>query len=141
MNISNARLWSIYPGNRTQQGWLSLTAPACGWFTASTAFLRIWILKVAPISVLCAMIVAAVLNRGKGRDFYDLMFLLQRTKPDYAFLEQKNGISNQAQLITELIKKVESTDLSHKRRDFEHLLIEKSDSDRIMWFGDFVRNL
>ena len=72
---------------------------------------------------------------------YDLMFLLQRTKPDYAFLEQKNGISNQAQLITELIKKVESTDLSHKRRDFEHLLIEKSDSDRIMWFGDFVRNL
>lgn len=98
-------------------------------------------LKVAPISVLCAMKVAAVLNRGKGRDFYDLMFLMQRTKPDYAFLEQKNGISNQAQLITQLIKKVESTDLLHKRRDFEHLLIEKSDSDRIMWFGDFVRNL
>ena len=98
-------------------------------------------LKVAPISVLCAMKVAAVLNRGKGRDFYDLMFLLQRTKPDYGFLEQKNGISNKAQLITELIKKVGSTDLSHRRRDFEHLLIEKSDADRILWFGDLVRNL
>lgn len=98
-------------------------------------------LKVAPISVLCAMKVMAVFNRGKGRDFYDLMFLLQRTEPDYSFLEQKNGISNKAQLVTELIKKVESTDLPRKRRDFEHLLIEKSDADRIQWFGDLLRNL
>jgi predicted nucleotidyltransferase component of viral defense system len=98
-------------------------------------------LKVAPIAVLCAMKIMAVLNRGKGRDFYDLMFLLQRTEPDYGFLEQKNGICNKAQLITELTKKVGSTDLSRKRRDFEHLLIEKSDADRIQWFGDLVRNL
>lgn len=98
-------------------------------------------LKVAPIAVLCAMKIMAVLNRGKGRDFYDLMFLLQRTEPDYGFLEQKNGVSNKAQLITELTKKVGSTDLSSKRRDFEHLLIEKSDADRIQWFGDLVRNL
>lgn len=98
-------------------------------------------LKVAPISILCAMKVMAILNRGKGRDFYDLMFLLQRTEPDYGFLEQKNGICNKAQLITELVKKVGSTDLSRKRRDFEHLLIEKTDAERILWFGDLVRNL
>lgn len=98
-------------------------------------------LKVAPISVLCAMKVMAVLNRGKGRDFFDLMFLLQRTEPDYVFLEQKNGINNKAQLIMELIKKAGSTDLSRKRRDFEHLLIEKSDAERILWFGDLVKNV
>jgi predicted nucleotidyltransferase component of viral defense system len=97
--------------------------------------------KVAPISVLCAMKVAAVLNRGKGRDYYDLMFLLQRTEPDYGFLEQKNGISNKAQLITELTGKANATDLSKKQRDFEHLLIEKSDSDRILLFGELVKNL
>lgn len=98
-------------------------------------------LKVAPISVLCAMKVMAALNRGKGRDFYDLMFLLQRSEPDYGFLEQKSAIRNKALLIAELIKKADSTDLSRKRRDFEHLLIEKSDADRILWFGDFVKNL
>ncbi len=98
-------------------------------------------LKVAPISVLCAMKVMAVLNRGKGRDFYDLMFLLQRTEPDYGFLEQKNAICNKAQLVEELINNAGSTDLSRKRRDFDHLLIEKSDADRIMWFEDLVRNL
>ncbi len=98
-------------------------------------------LKVAPIAVLCAMKITAVLNRGKGRDFYDLMFLLQRTEPDYSFLEQKIGISNKALLIKELTQKAASTDLSLKRRDFEHLLIEKSDADRILWFGDLVKSI
>jgi predicted nucleotidyltransferase component of viral defense system len=114
-------------------------------YPLETAFLNrcgfIFPLKVAPISVLCAMKVIAVLKRGKGRDFYDLMFLLQRTEPDYDFLEQKGGICNKTQLITELIKKSGSTDLVHKRRDFEHLLIEKSDADKILLFGDFVKNL
>jgi predicted nucleotidyltransferase component of viral defense system len=98
-------------------------------------------LKAAPIAVLCAMKVMAVINRGKGRDFFDLIFLLQRTEPDYGFLEQKNGICNKNQLIAELIEKERSTDLSRKRRDFEHLLIEKTDAERILRFGDLVRSL
>ncbi len=98
-------------------------------------------LNVAPISVLCAMKVLAALTRSKGRDFYDLMFLLQRSEPDYGFLEQKTAIHNKSRLIAELIKKADSTDLSRKRRDFEHLLIEKSDADRILRFGDLVRAL
>lgn len=114
-------------------------------YTSETVFLNrcgfLFPLKVAPIAVLCAMKVMAALNRGKGRDFYDLLFLLQRTEPDYGFLKQKCGISSKAQLITALIDKAGSTDLSRKRRDFEHLLIEKADADRILLFGDFVRNL
>lgn len=98
-------------------------------------------LKVAPISVLCAMKVIAVINRGKGRDFYDLMFLLQRTEPDYNFLDQKSSIRNKAQLITELTRKVGLTDLVRKRRDFEHLLIDKSDAERILWFGDWLKSI
>ena len=114
-------------------------------YSLETVFLNrcgfLFPLRTAPISVLCAMKVLAVINRGKGRDFYDLMFLLQRTEPDYGFLEQKQGICNKAQLITELTKIVASTDLSRKRRDFEHLLIEKSDADKIQMFGDFIKTL
>ncbi len=98
-------------------------------------------LKIAPISVLCSMKVSAVINRGKGRDFYDLMFLLQRTEPDYDFLEKKCGISNKKQLIAELAGIAGSTDLSVKCRDFEHLLIHKSDAKRVLLFGDFVRGM
>jgi hypothetical protein len=32
------------------------------------------------------------LDRGKGRDFYDVMLLLSQTKPDYSFLKQRFGI-------------------------------------------------
>ena len=32
------------------------------------------------------MKLSALLTRGKGRDFYDAIFLLQRTEPDYPFL-------------------------------------------------------
>jgi predicted nucleotidyltransferase component of viral defense system len=97
--------------------------------------------KVAPISVLCAMKVTAVFNRGKGRDFYDLMFLLRRTEPDYGFLRQKNGICSKTQLITELIKTAESTDLSRKCRDFQHVLIDKTDAESVLRFGDLLRTL
>jgi len=114
-------------------------------YTSETVFLNrcgfLFPLRVAPIAVLCAMKVLAALNRGKGRDFFDLMFLLQRTEPDYEFLEQKVGISSKAQLITALIDRAGSTDLSRKRRDFEHLLIEKADADRILLFRECVRSL
>jgi len=98
-------------------------------------------LQVAPLPVLCAMKVMAVFNRGKGRDFYDLMFLLQRTEPDYRFLEEKSGIGNKTQLIAKLGKTAELTDLSRKCRDFEHQLIEKADAARILRFGDLLRDL
>ncbi|KAA6315072.1 hypothetical protein EZS27_034414, partial [termite gut metagenome] len=44
--------------------------------------------------VLCSMKIAAMLARAKGRDFYDLMFLLSQTKPDYDFLSKRCGIGN-----------------------------------------------
>jgi len=114
-------------------------------YPSETVFLNrcgfLFPLKAAPISVLCAMKVMAVLHRGKGRDFYDLMFLLQRTEPDYDFLEQKGSICNKVQLITELTRKAGSTDLSLKCRDFEHLLIDRAEAKRVLWFADFVRGL
>ncbi len=87
-------------------------------YTSETVFLNrcgfLFPLRVAPIAVLCAMKVLDVLKRGNGRDFFDLMFLLQRTEPDYGFLEQKCGIGSKAQLISELLNKAGATDLSRK---------------------------
>lgn len=65
-------------------------------------------------SVLCAMKATALLERGKGRDFYDLMFLLGQTKPDYDFHAQRIGINNAAELKSEVIKRIKITDLKTK---------------------------
>ncbi|OFY66046.1 MAG: hypothetical protein A3H98_11625, partial [Bacteroidetes bacterium RIFCSPLOWO2_02_FULL_36_8] len=51
-----------------------------------------------PDNVLCSMKISALLKRRKGRDFYDVMFLLGKTNPDYNFLKQRVNISNASEL-------------------------------------------
>ena len=91
--------------------------------------------------VLCAMKISALLSRSKGRDFYDVMFLLNATPPDFAFMQAKHGISNMAELKKYLSDVLSKVDLSHKSKDFEHLLFEKRNSSKILSFGQFVKDL
>jgi predicted nucleotidyltransferase component of viral defense system len=96
---------------------------------------------VPPDGVLCSMKIAAMSARSKGRDFYDLMFLLAQVKPDYDFLSKRCGIHNLSafkQVTNELLKTV---DLKKKQKDFEHLLFNKASSEKILRFGDFVNSL
>ena len=89
-------------------------------------------------SVLCAMKATALLERGKGRDFYDLMFLLGQTKPDYDFLAKRIGVKNAAGLKSEVKKRIKITDLKTKAKDFEHLLFNKENNKRILRFEEFI---
>lgn len=51
-------------------------------------------LPVPPDGILLSMKLSALLARSKGRDFYDTMFLLSQTTPDYAFLWARTGIAS-----------------------------------------------
>lgn len=95
-------------------------------------------LPVPPDGVLLAMKLSALLSRAKGRDFYDAMFLLQQTKPDYEFLVQRCGIHSPEELRLALHKLVAETDLMKKKRDFEHLLFNVNACDKILRFDEFV---
>jgi len=96
---------------------------------------------VPPIETLCSMKVSAMLSRQKGRDFYDTLFLLGLTQPDYNFLSAKMGINNQDELKLSTEKTLKMIDLNHKRRDFEHLLFNRKNSNRILHFGEFIKEL
>ena len=91
--------------------------------------------------VLCAMKLSALLSRQKGRDFYDAMFLLGQTSPAYSFLSSKNGINNLSELKTAISELLPKVDLKQKSRDFEHLLFSKGNSQRILAFGEFIKQL
>ena len=80
------------------------------------------------------MKLCALLTRQKGRDFYDAMFLMQRTEPDYAFLQQQKGIANKQQLEAALRDTLAKTDMKTKQRDFEHLLFDSRKSESILRF-------
>jgi predicted nucleotidyltransferase component of viral defense system len=92
---------------------------------------------VPPDAVLCAMKATALLDRGKGRDFYDLMFLLGQTKPDYDFLQKRTGIKNATEFMAAVKKRLNMTDLKTKTKDFEHLLFNKENNKRIIRFKEF----
>ncbi len=97
--------------------------------------------SVPPDETLCSMKLSAMLSRNKGRDFYDAMFLLSQTRPDYAYLNAKQGINNMDELKTAVEDMLERVDLTKKKKDFEHLLFNKGNSDRILLTRDFFREL
>lgn len=98
-------------------------------------------MPVPPADVLCAMKVAAMLSRQKGRDFYDAMFLLSQTLSDFKFLSERCEISSLDELKIAAEKLFETVDLKNKARDFEHLLFNKNNSIRILRAPEFFKSL
>jgi len=96
---------------------------------------------VPPDPVLCAMKISAMLSRGKGRDYYDVLFLLAQTAPDYAFLAARCGVHNLSELKTAVENSLRNVDMDKKRRDFEHLLFQQENSRRVLRLPDFIRSL
>lgn len=92
-------------------------------------------------AVLCSMKISALLTRHKGRDFYDVMFLLQQTQPDYSFLSKKHHINNPLELQTAIVEMLNSVDLQVRKKDFEHLLFNRQNSERVLLFKDFINDL
>lgn len=96
-------------------------------------------LPVPPDDVLCSMKLSALLARSKGRDFYDVMFLLGLTQPNYDFLQKRCDIGSPHELLRAIEDVLMNTDLEVKKKDFEHLLFNKQNSDRILHFGEFIK--
>ncbi len=82
-----------------------------------------------------------MLSRQKGRDFHDAIFLLSQTKPYYQFLAQTHGIHNLKELKTATGRILNRADLQIKKKDFEHLLFNRKNSERILHVNEFIQGL
>jgi predicted nucleotidyltransferase component of viral defense system len=89
-------------------------------------------------TTLCAMKISALLSRQKGRDFYDAMFLLGQTAPDYAFLTEKCQIHNKEELTNALLQTFDNVNIRLKSQDFVHLLFNKENASKIFRFKEFI---
>ncbi len=107
----------------------TVNVSGCGFFFS---------LPVPSDGILLSMKLSALLSRAKGRDFYDTMFLLALTDPDYAFLKARAGIDNAGQLKSALCEMLAKTDLTVKKRDFEHLLFSERNSEKVLRFADYI---
>ncbi len=101
-------------------------------------FTRIFI---TPVDLLLSQKIWAIINRKrkKGRDFYDAIFLMSKAKPNYAYLDQKAGISSPDMLKEHLLSVVSRLDLNKISKDVEPFLFNPAESKRILLFPDYIK--
>ena len=85
-------------------------------------------------ATLYAMKLSTILHRGKGRDFYDAMFLRSRSEPDMNYLSQREGIATPEELSHRMKQVCDRTDFKLKAQDFKYLLFRPENSSRILDF-------
>lgn len=100
-------------------------------------------IAVTPAPILLSQKIYAALHRkrAKGRDFYDILFLLSFTKPHYGYLKEKVGIDSAQQLREKLLAATRSLPLKELARDVQQFLFNPNDAKRIELFSEFIRDV
>lgn len=99
--------------------------------------------NVTSLDILLSQKIYAVLNRqrAKGRDFFDVVFLLQRTKPNYQYLEQKIKIANGQELKKRLTDYCKDLNFKEIIKDVEPFLFNPEDSKKIGLFPNYIKQI
>lgn len=97
-------------------------------------------LFVTPPDILLSQKIYAAINRkrAKGRDFYDIVFLLSFTKPNYAYLRTKIGVGNSEELRKKLAESLVGLDFKELGRDVQSFLFNPADVRKIEVFPEFI---
>lgn len=77
-------------------------------------------------------------RRLKGRDFYDIMSLLQNTKPDKDFLGRKFGITDLDTIKRNILEVVSGVDWDEVVDDVSPFLHKIEDAEKIRLFPSFL---
>ncbi|MEX2367900.1 MAG: nucleotidyl transferase AbiEii/AbiGii toxin family protein [Balneolaceae bacterium] len=102
-------------------------------------FTTIW---ATPLPLLMAQKLYAIINRdrNKGRDFYDLVFLMGRDiKPNYRYLEARVSISDPDSLKKAVLDRCQQLDMEAMARDVEPFLFDASEIKKVIRFEEVVR--
>lgn len=98
-------------------------------------------INVVPVDVMLAQKIYAILNRKRpmGRDFYDTIFLLSKTKPNYDYLKSKIKIKSPFYLKKKLLEKCRTLHFRQLTVDLEQFIFVPSDSKKILLFPDYIK--
>lgn len=80
-------------------------------------------------------------KRTQGRDFYDIAFLLNKTKPNYGFLKSRLGIDTPVLLKDKLLAKCSGLDFKKLGKDIENLIFNPNDIKKVVLFEDLIKEV
>ncbi len=100
-------------------------------------------LRVVPADLLLAQKLDCIFSRKRpmGRDFFDTVFLMGKTGPDFAYLELKLGIGDMAELKKQLLARCGGLDFRRLARDIEPFIFDADDTKKVLLFPDFAESL
>lgn len=92
-----------------------------------------------PPAILLSQKLYAAINRrrAKGRDFFDIVFLLSFTTPNYPYLREKIGVSASDDLRTKFLESIADLDFTALGRDVQPFLFNSADVTRVERFREF----
>ena len=98
-------------------------------------------IATTPTSILLSQKIYTAFNRkrAKGRDFFDIVYLLGFTKPDYGFLKAKLEITNPGSLKEYILAKSEAEDFKFLAKDVQPFLLNPNDSEKVLLFKDVIK--
>ena len=96
-------------------------------------------IQVNPCPVILAQKLIAILRRKreKGRDFYDVSYLLGITDPDYVFLQKEHKIAKE-ELKKNIIQKINKLNMPELAKDVLPFLIKPDDKERVLSFKEYI---
>ncbi|MFT4204930.1 MAG: nucleotidyl transferase AbiEii/AbiGii toxin family protein [Chitinophagaceae bacterium] len=98
-------------------------------------------INCTPLDLLLAQKFYAILNRkrNKGRDFFDVVFLLSKIDvPNYNYLEQKLGIDNAMDLKDRILKHCACIDMEEMAKDVQPFLFNPRDVNKVRLFAEYM---
>lgn len=100
-------------------------------------------INITPLDIILAQKIFAIFNRKalKGRDFYDAIFLLSKTKPNYEYLQLKLKVKNGQELKEKLLTLDEKVNFKEMVKDVEPFLFNPEDSKKVMLFKKYIKSV
>ncbi|MDP1884820.1 MAG: nucleotidyl transferase AbiEii/AbiGii toxin family protein [Candidatus Moranbacteria bacterium] len=99
-------------------------------------------INVTPLDIILAQKIFAIFNRKamKGRDFFDTVFLLAKTSPNYEYLQLKLKVKNGKELREKLLGLENKINLNDLAEDVEPFLFNPSDAKKVMFFMEYIKS-
>jgi len=102
-------------------------------------------MRCGPLSFILSTKMCALLERAKGRDFYDIMELVKRTRSNIDYIRKrmefgrlKQVYSGPESYITPALEVLKTVDWEDKAREISKFLFDPSESDKVLWFREYA---
>ncbi len=98
---------------------------------------------VVPVDILLAQKITCLFTRKRplGRDFYDIIFLMAKTKPNLEYIRDKTGLATEEKLKKQILLICKGIDFKQVSRDVTPFLMNKNDAEKILAFPEYIRTV